>query len=199
MSTGWRQFGRRWLPGLCSSPMDITGTRQHWRTHARSRSRGQKLVPGVEALRSPQVSRSLWSPIWPTLAWWFFPPIASFEELLDALEGQVAAGTYRDGKFQLLPLEGDLAVVELHRQVIDNILGRRDPEEYLVYTRDPEEAVRWVDSGRAMAAFFLGTPDLGMVLKAAREGKTMPQKSTYFHPKPPSGMVLYRLERSQAS
>jgi uncharacterized protein (DUF1015 family) len=125
--------------------------------------------------------------------------IGSLEELLDALEGQVAAGTYRDGKFQLLPLEGDLAVVELHRQVIDNILGRRDPEEYLVYTRDPEEAVRWVDSGRAMAAFFLGTPDLGMVLKAAREGKTMPQKSTYFHPKPPSGMVLYRLERSQAS
>ncbi|HLH68039.1 MAG TPA: DUF1015 domain-containing protein [Candidatus Dormibacteraeota bacterium] len=122
--------------------------------------------------------------------------VGSLEELLGALEGQVAAGTYRGGKFQLLPLEGDLAVVELHRQVIDNILGRRDPEEYLAYTRDAEEAVRWVDSGRAVAAFFLGAPDLAMVLKAAREGKTMPQKSTYFHPKPPSGMVLYRFEQS---
>jgi uncharacterized protein (DUF1015 family) len=121
--------------------------------------------------------------------------VGSLEELLGALEGRVAAGTYREGRFQLLPLEGEVAVVELHRQVIDNLLGRRDPEAYLAYTRDAEEAVRWVDSGRGVAAFFLGTPDLGMVLKAARKGKTMPQKSTYFHPKPPSGMVLYRLDR----
>ncbi|HZV50867.1 MAG TPA: DUF1015 domain-containing protein [Candidatus Dormibacteraeota bacterium] len=125
--------------------------------------------------------------------------VGSLEELLRALEGRPAAGTYREGKFQLLPLEGDLAVVELHHQVIDNLLGRRDPEDYLAYTRDAEEAVRWVDSGRGVAAFFLGAPDLAAVLKAAREGKTMPQKSTYFHPKPPSGMVLYRFDRSQGS
>ena len=88
-------------------------------------------------------------------------------------------------------------MVELHRQVIDNVLGKRSLEEHLTYTRDPEEAVRWVDSGRGVAAFFLDAPDLAAVLHAARQGMTMPQKTTFFHPKPPSGMVLHQLDRER--
>ena len=119
--------------------------------------------------------------------------MSSLEATLEALRGTVAAGTYRDHHFQLIPLEGDVAVVELHEQVIDNILGKRSAEDLLVYTRDAAEAVRWVDEGVGAAAFFLGPPDLRQVLKLAQEGKTLPQKSTYFHPKPPSGMVFHRL------
>lgn len=119
---------------------------------------------------------------------------ASLDELLGALDGRMAAGVYRDGRFQVLELEGDVPVVELHRQVIDNILGKRNPEEYLSYTRDPREAVAAVDSGHAAAAFFLGPPNLGVVLEKAREGMTMPQKTTFFDPKPPSGMVFHRLD-----
>jgi len=118
----------------------------------------------------------------------------SLETTLAALRGKVAAGTYRDHRFQLLELEGEMALVELHRQVIDNILGKRSPEDFLIYTRDPAEAVRWVDEGVGAAAFFLPPPDLRQVLKLAQEGKTLPQKSTYFHPKPPSGMVFHRLD-----
>jgi len=121
-------------------------------------------------------------------------PAGSLEEVLAAIDGKVAAGVYRDGRYQVLPLEGDVAVVELHRQVIDNLLGRRDPEELLLYTRDARQAVRWVDEGVGVSAFFLGPPDLRTVLKLAQEGKTLPQKSTYFHPKPPSGMVFHRLD-----
>jgi uncharacterized protein (DUF1015 family) len=124
-------------------------------------------------------------------------PTGSLDETLNALHGRVAAGAYRDGRFQVLPLEGEVPVMELHRQVIDNILGKRSAEEYLRYTRDPEEAVRWVDSGAGVAAFFLDAPDLGAVLRVAREGKTMPQKTTYFFPKPPSGMVFHRLDRER--
>jgi len=120
---------------------------------------------------------------------------ATLEETLVALRGRVAVGTYRDHRFQVLPLEGELALVELHRQVIDNILGKRNPEEFLLYTRDAAEAVRLVDSGAGSAAFFLDAPDLRLVLKLAQEGKTLPQKSTYFHPKPPSGMVLFELKQ----
>jgi uncharacterized protein (DUF1015 family) len=121
-------------------------------------------------------------------------PAGSLAETLSAIKGRVAAGAYRDGRFQVLPLEDEMAVVELHRQVIDNILGKRSAEDYLLYTRDPEEAVRWVDEGAGVAAFFLDRPDLRQVLKLAREGKTLPQKTTYFHPKPPSGMVIHRLD-----
>ena len=121
----------------------------------------------------------------------------SLDEMLGALRGRVAAGVYRGGSFQVLPLEGDVPVVELHRQVIDNVLGKRDPEQYLTYTRDPAEAVRRVDSGEGLAAFFLDTPDLSAVLHAAREGMTMPQKTTFFSPKPPSGMVFHLLDRER--
>jgi uncharacterized protein (DUF1015 family) len=124
-------------------------------------------------------------------------PKGSLEETLSALRGRVAAGTYRNHEFEVLPLEGELALVELHTQVIDNILGKRKPEDFLLYTRDPAEAVRWVDEGVGTAAFFLDTPDLRQVLHLAQEGKTLPQKATYFHPKPPSGMVFDRLERDR--
>jgi uncharacterized protein (DUF1015 family) len=124
-------------------------------------------------------------------------PAGSLSETLDALRGRVAAGAYRDGRFQVLPLEGEVPVVELHRQVIDNVLGRRDPERFLTYTRDPEEAVRRVDSGDGSAAFFLDTPDLAAVLRAAQAGMTMPQKTTFFSPKPPSGMVFHLLDRER--
>jgi uncharacterized protein (DUF1015 family) len=124
-------------------------------------------------------------------------PKASLEETLASIRGRVAAGAYRDHRFQVLPLEGDLPVVELHEQVVDNLLGKRSLEENIVYTRDAAEAVRWVDEGVGVAAFFLDAPNLDQVLRLAREGKTMPQKATYFHPKPPSGMVFDRLERDR--
>jgi uncharacterized protein (DUF1015 family) len=78
--------------------------------------------------------------------------------------------------------------------VVDNILGKRSAEKTLMYTRDATEAVRWVEQGEGVAAFFLRAPDLEAVLRLAREGMTMPQKTTYFFPKPPSGMVFHRLD-----
>lgn len=121
-------------------------------------------------------------------------PAASLEDVLSRLhDGRVAAGYYREGRFQVLPLEGKVAALSLHEQVIDNLLQRRDPEEHLRYTRDPEEAVRLVDEGWGDHAFFLGPPDLAGILAAAREGVTMPQKTTYFAPKPPSGIAFQEL------
>ncbi len=120
--------------------------------------------------------------------------VPTLEATLAGLHDRVAAGAYHDHRFQVLPLEGKMALVELHEQVIDNILGKRDPEKFLLYTRDANEAVRWVDEGVGVGAFFLDAPDLKQVLKLAQEGKTLPQKSTYFYPKPPSGMVFLRLD-----
>ncbi|MGZ3433598.1 MAG: hypothetical protein ACXWN0_17755, partial [Isosphaeraceae bacterium] len=146
--------------------------------------------PGLEVLPTHRVLKS-------GVAVTGGEPTGSLEETLAALPGSVAAGAYQDHRFQVIPLEGMVPVVELHEQVIDNILGKRSAEDLLVYTRDAAEAVRWVDEGAGAAAFFLGPPDLRQVLKLAQEGKTLPQKSTYFHPKPPSGMVFHRLDRDR--
>jgi len=125
-------------------------------------------------------------------------PVDSLEAMLARLDGRAVVGAYRDGAFQVLELEGEVPVVELHRQVVDNILGRKSLEENVYYTRDAAEAVREVDAGRAVSAFFLPAPDLAVVLRQARAGMTFPQKTTYFHPKPPSGMVIHTLDPERA-
>jgi uncharacterized protein (DUF1015 family) len=64
------------------------------------------------------------------------------------------------------------------------------------YTKDVDEAIDWVD-GRvdaADAAFLLEATPVADVTAVARDGDVMPQKSTYFYPKPVTGFVLNPLE-----
>ena len=67
----------------------------------------------------------------------------SLEATLEALPRHVAAGTYRDHRFQVLPLEGEVPVVELHEQVIDNILevDRGFSRKHLLLT--PRRSAGW--------------------------------------------------------
>ena len=66
----------------------------------------------------------------------------------------------------------------------------------MAFTKDAAEAIAWVDARTdgADAAFLLeGTP-VAEILAVARDGEVMPQKSTYFFPKPLTGFVLNPLE-----
>jgi uncharacterized protein (DUF1015 family) len=47
-------------------------------------------------------------------------------------------------------------------------------------------------------AFFLNPVNIQVVQKLAREGIKMPHKSTYFYPKPLSGLVINALPTSLA-
>lgn len=91
------------------------------------------------------------------------------------------------------PLDG-LDVVALHRDVIGLEIGLREgqleDERHITYTRDAGFAVEQVRSGRAQAAFLLHAPEVADVLAVATSGAVMPQKSTYFYPKPASGIVF---------
>ncbi len=63
-------------------------------------------------------------------------------------------------------------------------------EGALTYSRDPAEAVAAVGADEAALA-FLGSPCTpAEVLAVAGAGETMPQKSTYFYPKVPTGLLL---------
>ena len=61
------------------------------------------------------------------------------------------------------------------------------------YTPSAEEAVAEVDGGRAGVALLLRPPTIDQVRETARRGETMPQKSTYFYPKLPSGLLFLPL------
>jgi uncharacterized protein (DUF1015 family) len=66
------------------------------------------------------------------------------------------------------------------------------PEE-VSYTPSVDEALAAVERGGAEAAFLLRPPALEQVWAVAADGRTMPQKSTYFYPKLVSGLLFYKL------
>ena len=85
-----------------------------------------------------------------------------------------------------------LDVSLLHTLLVDPLVAEtgRPREQVLGYTRDAHEAFAEVREGRASVAFFLNPTPVGGVLAVADANDRMPEKSTYFHPKPPAGLVM---------
>src|SRR2546422_1183445 len=63
-------------------------------------------------------------------------------------------------------------------------------EERLIYTKDEEDAMAAVARGDGELAFLLNPPKVTEVKDVARVGDRMPHKSTYFYPKPLTGLVI---------
>ena len=62
--------------------------------------------------------------------------------------------------------------------------------ERVSYTIDEREACEQVRTGRAQSAFILRPTSVDQIWRAALQGVTMPQKSTYFYPKLLTGLVF---------
>jgi uncharacterized protein (DUF1015 family) len=113
-------------------------------------------------------------------------PCGSLDEALAILaaepEERASAVAYRDRGVEVVRgPEGvlDVELVDLHG--LDGI----------GYTPRVDEAVAAVDSRAADVAFLLREPSVDAVFEAARLGRRMPQKSTYFFPKPLSGLLFH--------
>jgi len=63
-------------------------------------------------------------------------------------------------------------------------------ESALDYTRNPAEAVQAVRDGRAGLAFLVSPCTGEEVMAVADARENMPQKSTYFYPKVPTGLII---------
>ncbi|HVP67431.1 MAG TPA: DUF1015 domain-containing protein [Anaeromyxobacteraceae bacterium] len=96
------------------------------------------------------------------------------------------------------PTLRDLDVSVLHAVVLEGLLGlskeSQDREENLVYLRDAGEAVTRTLSGECQAAFLLNPTPMWQVQAVVDAGLTMPVKSTWFHPKIPSGLVIREVD-----
>jgi len=90
-----------------------------------------------------------------------------------------------------------LDVTALERDVLVPHLGADQAaltaDGTLSYTKDPNEAARLVASGTAAAAVLLRPIAKPAVAAVAEAGETMPQKSTYFHPKLLTGVAFHSL------
>jgi uncharacterized protein (DUF1015 family) len=86
----------------------------------------------------------------------------------------------------------DLDVAVLHRGVIEGILGVPEGTQF-TYEKSAERAIAAAQEGEAELAFILRPTRAAQIRACAEAGEPMPQKSTYFFPKIPSGVVIHRL------
>jgi uncharacterized protein (DUF1015 family) len=85
-----------------------------------------------------------------------------------------------------------LDVVVLRDALFEGVMGLKDLRihEAIDYYRWTEDALKAVDEGRAKVAFILNATRPEQVLKCAKNGERMPEKSTDFYPKMVSGVTM---------
>jgi uncharacterized protein (DUF1015 family) len=93
------------------------------------------------------------------------------------------------------PLAG-LDVVVLQEEVLTPAGAGEEAirEGALGYTRSLEEVDRAVTTGNAVLGFAVNPATPAEMIAVADAGEVMPQKSTYFYPKVPTGLVLSPLD-----
>jgi len=79
----------------------------------------------------------------------------------------------------------------VHHAVLGPLLGV--PEAAVSYVHSLQEAEQAVASGRCRLAVLMRATPVQQIVDVAEAGESMPAKSTFFHPKLPSGLVIHPL------
>jgi uncharacterized protein (DUF1015 family) len=93
--------------------------------------------------------------------------------------------------------DGELTVRVIHREVIEGVFGL-DEEAVrggaISYPKSAVQTARDLRAGQGLTALYLNALSPEDVFRATAAGEVMPQKSTFFHPKLPTGLVFRTLE-----
>lgn len=90
-----------------------------------------------------------------------------------------------------------LDTVILHKLILEKILRLKNKENnFILYTRDEKEALRLVEGRKYKIAFFMNPPKAIQISAIAEAAQKMPHKSTYFYPKPISGLLINSLRKN---
>lgn len=92
-----------------------------------------------------------------------------------------------------------LDVTVLHAVILEHLLGiskeAQATQQNLRYSKDNTEAFHSPQADQSVQVAFLMNPTkVAEVIEVADANEIMPQKSTFFYPKIPSGLVLYPLD-----
>ncbi|MBA2447660.1 MAG: DUF1015 domain-containing protein [Chloroflexi bacterium] len=118
------------------------------------------------------------------------PDIFAVVSLRDRRGSPASVPVDRDPSWQ------ELDVVLADEAVIRPLLaeGGLQAEDAIDYTRDAHEAFALVRSRERALAVLLNPTRIEQVAAVALAGERMPEKSTYFYPKAPTGLVLRPLD-----
>ncbi|MBH0209477.1 MAG: DUF1015 family protein, partial [Nitrospira sp.] len=87
-----------------------------------------------------------------------------------------------------------LDVSLLQQLIIAKLCPTQQEQEAILYTKDDHEALTWAATGTGTGALLLNATKVGEIQAVATAGERMPHKSTYFFPKPLTGLVINVME-----
>jgi uncharacterized protein (DUF1015 family) len=149
------------------------------------------------------------------------PPAADVGAILDAVghagrRGPSVAAAAADGRAAVLTLRGDANldthatlgakprvlrttdVAVLHAGVLEHILGitpeAQAAKTNLSYPQDARAALDELRRGKGNVLFLMNATPVKQVREVAEAGEVMPQKSTFFYPKVPTGLAIHTLD-----
>jgi uncharacterized protein (DUF1015 family) len=185
---------------------------------ARAEDPGLLVLPTHRLVKA--VPAELFSTLLPRAATWF-EVVAGSEHTAAAIESRLAregasgvtlalraAGQESTWWLRLRP-EADLSalgppvlrsldVTALHGLILGPLLGidreAMAKQSFLSYTHDTDDALARLEAGAAQGVFLMNPTRVTEVLEACEAGVILPQKSTYFHPKLATGLVMARIE-----
>ena len=115
--------------------------------------------------------------------------------LLQAPRGTVRLGDWASERSEAWR-KLDLSV--LHYVILQKLLGLSgrylEGQKNISFAKNAEEALALVDRGESAMAILVNPPRVSEVVNMAQAGDQMPQKGTYFYPKPRAGAVIYDLQ-----
>ncbi len=126
-------------------------------------------------------------------------------DILAGMEHEQAFIWYANGEYMLLSTPKVLRnglpfldVMALQEYILDPLFKEAEVEATVErnvrYTASAEQAAAAVDRGEVQGALFLNPTPVEDVLMLAQHGVRLPQKSTYFYPKVPTGLVMHNLQ-----
>ena len=119
---------------------------------------------------------------------------------LDAVLGALSDDELRVGIVRRHAGHAELTVRDLAgdppavRALHEKVLAPLAPAATLRFTPEAVEAVAAVERGDAVAAYLLPPTTPDRIRKVVERGERLPQKSTYFWPKPRTGVILMPLD-----
>lgn len=90
----------------------------------------------------------------------------------------------------------DAEIFSLQKQIFEDIYGwdvSKIAKGVIQFEHTTSDFLKTLQSNERNVGFFLPSTDLSLILDVVKEGRRMPQKSTFFYPKLASGLVNYEL------
>lgn len=90
------------------------------------------------------------------------------------------------------------AVALLHDGVLEHLLGitpeAQAAKTNIRYLQAARDGVDALEADRGQVLFLMNGTPVSVVRRVAEAGEVMPQKSTFFHPKVPTGLFFHTLD-----